>query len=62
MRFWGAELGSPAGSRSPIFVAGLRSQAIVRRAILVLWDVGSWSLGLAAIVGVRLDFALADFQ
>ena len=36
--------------------------AFARRGALALWDIGSWALATAVVVGVRLDFTLNEVQ
>jgi len=38
----------------------MMDNAIARRGVLALWDVASWGLATALVIGVRHDFALSD--
>ncbi|GIM65774.1 dTDP-glucose 4,6-dehydratase [Planomonospora venezuelensis] len=40
----------------------MMDNAIARRGALALWDVGSWALASALVIGVRHDFRLTEVQ
>lgn len=40
----------------------MMDNAIARRGALALWDVGSWALAAALVIGVRHDFRLTEVQ
>ena len=48
------DLPSRTGARSML------DNPFARRGILALWDIGSWGLATAVVIGVRHDFNLSE--